>query len=158
MPWSAMTGDAMEDCAKRERKVGKKLHLTIRGVQTGFGEEEVTEIATTADYFHRAGKHYIFYEERTEEGHIIKNRLTIDPDRVELKKSGAGESLLRFRFGHSQPCRYHSPAGPLELMSDTKRIDFHRDKKGIRLHLDYSFYAAGMLMSEYRLTVSGRFI
>ena len=32
------------------------------------------------------------------------------------------------------------------------------DKKGIRLHLDYSFYAAGMLMSEYRLTVSGRFI
>ncbi len=38
----------------------KKLHLTVRGVQRGFGQEETSEIVTFADYFTKNGKHYIF--------------------------------------------------------------------------------------------------
>lgn len=65
----------------------KKLHLTVRGVQRGFGQEETSEIVTFADYFIKNGKHYIFYSETTEEGQTFRNRLTISPDVVELKRA-----------------------------------------------------------------------
>ncbi|OUQ68569.1 hypothetical protein B5E53_06130 [Eubacterium sp. An11] len=134
----------------------KKLHLTVRGVQRGFGQEETSEIVTFADYFTKNGKHYIFYSETTEEGQTFRNRLTISPDVVELKKSGGGDSLLRFREGHSEACVYQSPAGPMEMVSDTKRVKIHAKDDLFRLTLEYAFYMSGMLVSEYHLTVEVR--
>ena len=75
----------------------KKVHLVIKGEQSGFGEKDTSEIVTTADYFQKGVKHYLFYSEYTEEGIIWKNRLTIADDHVELKKTGPGTSLLLFR-------------------------------------------------------------
>ncbi len=135
-----------------------KLLLTVRGVQQGFGQEEVSEITTSADYFIKDGTHYLFYSEKTEEGRTLKNRLTITPDVVELKKSGGGDSLLRFREGHSEPCVYHSPAGPMQMVSDTKRIHLHTKEEKLHLTLEYSFYMSGMLVSEYHLTVEGKIL
>ena len=133
-----------------------KLLLTVRGVQRGFGQEEVSEITTSADYFIKDGTHYLFYSEKTEEGRTLKNRLTITPDVVELKKSGGGDSLLRFREGHSETCVYQSPAGALEMVSDTRRIKMHAGEDLLRLTLEYSFYMSGMLVSDYHLTVEGK--
>ncbi len=149
----------MREMRKEEGRAGRrKLRLTIRGVQSGFGEEEITEVVTTADYFHKEGTHYLFYSEITEEGYTVKNRLTIAPDIVELKKNGAGDSLLRFRSGAPEDCRYHSPAGMLLLVSDTKRMEMRLDQQGLLLQLEYSFYMSGMQVSDYRLTVEGRFL
>lgn len=136
----------------------RKMKLTIRGVQSGFGQEDSTEITTTADYFQKENVHYLFYKERTEEGREIKNRLTISKEQVELRKDGNGRSLLHFCPGHTSPCHYQSPAGMLEMLSDTKKLAFHHDERGIRLTLDYSFYAQGMLMSDYHLVVTGEFL
>ena len=134
----------------------RKIRLTVKGVQRGFGQEEVSEITTFADYFMKNEKHYIFYSETTEEGRTLKNRLTVSPDVVELKKSGCGDSLLRFREGHSETCVYQSPAGALEMVSDTRRIKMHAGEDLLRLTLEYSFYMSGMLVSDYHLTVEGK--
>lgn len=134
----------------------RKLLLTIKGVQKGFGQEERSEITTVADYFQKEGRHYLFYTETTEEGFFLKNRLTIEPNIVELKKSGGGNSLLRFRQGQEEPCVYHSPAGPLEMVSKTKKIHLDTKYDVLTLRLEYSFYMSGMLVSEYMLTVEGK--
>lgn len=134
----------------------RKLCLNVKGIQRGFGQEEISEITTVADYFIKNEKHYIFYSEMTEQGKTLKNRLTISPDVVELRKSGGGDSLLRFREGHSENCVYQSPAGPLEMVSDTKRIQIHVKEHLLRVTLEYSFYMSGMLVSEYELTVEGK--
>lgn len=149
-------GDAKE--ARGSGKITKrKLLLKVRGVQSGFGQEDVSEITVPGEYFFRDGIHYIFYTEYTEEGHAIKNRLTITREEAELRKTGNGGSVLTFRQGHAVPCHYRSPAGLLELVSDTKKIEFHCGRSGLKLILDYSFYMAGALMSDYHLTVSGTF-
>ena len=131
----------------------KKVHLVIKGEQSGFGEKDTSEIVTTADYFQKGGKHYLFYSEYTEEGIIWKNRLTIADDHVKLKKTGPGTSLLLFREGHSEKCFYQSPAGPMELVSDTRKIRLHREEDILKLTLMYSLYMNGMLMSDYHLIV-----
>lgn len=133
--------------------MAKKVHLVIKGEQSGFGEKDTSEVVTTADYFYKGGKHYLFYSEYTEDGTIWKNRLTIADDHVELKKTGPGTSLLLFREGHSEPCFYQSPAGPMELVSDTRKICLHCEEDILKLTLMYSLYMNGMLMSDYHLTV-----
>ncbi|MDD7114981.1 MAG: DUF1934 domain-containing protein [Lachnospiraceae bacterium] len=136
----------------------KKVHLVIKGEQSGFGEKDTSEIVTTADYYLKGGKHYLFYSEYTEERQIWKNRLTIDHDHVELKKTGPGNSQLLFREGQSEKCFYQSPVGPMELVSDTKKIQFHCEKDSLKLTLIYSLYMNGMLMSDYHLTVKANSI
>ena len=131
----------------------KKVHLVIKGEQSGFGEKDTSEVVTTADYFHKDGKHYLFYSEYTEEGVVWKNRLTIARDHVELKKTGPGTSLLLFREGCSEPCFYQSPAGPMELVSDTRKIHLHAEENILKLTLMYSLYMNGLRMSDYHLTV-----
>ena len=74
-----MTREGQKEEMKETRSERRKIRLTIRGVQSGFGEEEITEITTIADYFHKDGVHYLFYSEITEEGYTVKNRLTVAP-------------------------------------------------------------------------------
>ena len=131
----------------------KKVRLTITGLQTGFGQEDVSEVITTADYYEKGHRRFLFYSEYTEDHQIIKNRLTIDPDYVELKKTGAGSSLLTFRKGRLEHCWYQSPVGPMELISDTRHIDVKCDEDNLTLYLVYSLIMNGSLMSDYKLTV-----
>ena len=78
--------------------MARKVWLTITGIQKGFDQEEPVTLVTEGSYIHKNGVHYIFYSERTEEGAVIKNRLTISPGNVELRKTGAGNfnSVLVF--------------------------------------------------------------
>ena len=65
--------------------MARKVWLTITGIQKGFDQEEPVTLVTEGSYIHKNGVHYIFYSERTEEGAVIKNRLTISPGNVELR-------------------------------------------------------------------------
>ena len=86
--------------------MARKVWLTITGIQKGFDQEEPVTLVTEGSYIHKNGVHYIFYSERTEEGAVIKNRLTISPGNVELRKTGAGNfnSVLVFDTEHNKNC------------------------------------------------------
>ena len=98
--------------------MARKVWLTITGIQKGFDQEEPVTLVTEGSYIYKKDVHYIFYSERTEEGAVIKNRLTISPGSVELRKTGAGNfnSVLVFDTQHNKNCIYQSPAGPMELV------------------------------------------
>ena len=95
--------------------MARKVWLTITGIQKGFEQEEPVTLVTEGSYIYKNDVHYIFYSERTEEGAVIKNRLTISPGSVELRKTGAGNfnSVLVFDTQHNKNCIYQSP----ELLS-----------------------------------------
>lgn len=82
--------------------MARKVWLTITGIQKGFEQEEPVTLVTEGSYIYKNDVHYIFYSERTEEGAVIKNRLTISPGSVELRKTGAGNfnSVLVFDTQH----------------------------------------------------------
>ena len=135
----------------------KEVRLTITGIQSGYGQEDVSEVTTMGQYHEKGGRRYLFYSEYTEEGQIIKNRLTIDPEYVELRKTGQGESaspsVLTFRLGQMVPCRYLTPMGYMELTSDTREIALKTREDSLILNLQYSLILHGSLMADYRLTI-----
>lgn len=136
----------------------KEVRLTITGVQSIMDQTDTAEIITTGKYYKKDNIHYIFYSEYTEEGFTWKNRLTIAPDYVELKKTGSGNSTLIFRERHVEKCKYQSPAGPMELVSDTKHISLETTESALKLTLQYSLYMNGLSMSDYHLTVKAEFL
>ena len=122
--------------------MARKVWLTITGIQKGFDQEEPVTLVTEGSYIHKNGVHYIFYSERTEEGAVIKNRLTISPGNVELRKTGAGNfnSVLVFDTEHNKKIRV-----------------LHGDAH-FKLQLKYSLIMNGMLVSDYDLTVLAKFM
>jgi len=134
----------------------KNVRLTITGIQSGFGPEDRTEQITTAEYYNNKGRQYLFYTEYTEEGTAVRCRLAIEPGRVELKKTGNGESVLIFSKRGMQRCSYQSPAGPLELLSDTHRIEILSDEDCLTVYLEYSLFLHGEPVSDYRLTIKAQ--
>lgn len=136
--------------------MAREVKLSITGIQKAFGQEDPVTLVTTGKYVHKEGTHYLFYSEFTENKEEVKNRLTITPDHVELKKSGKGVSLLKFDRMHAQPCLYQSVAGPMELVSDTKKIKITHGHTFLKMVLVYSFSMNGQPVSDYHLTMEAR--
>ena len=101
-----------------------------------------------------------FIQSGQKKGRSLKTRLTISPGNVELRKTGAGNfnSVLVFDTEHNKNCLYQSPAGPMELVSDTKKIRVLHGDAHFKLQLKYSLIMNGMLVSDYDLTVLAKFM
>ena len=72
--------------------------------------------------------------------------------------SGNFNSVLVFDTQHNKNCIYQSPAGPMELVSDTKKIRVLHGDAHFKLQLKYSLIMNGMLVSDYDLTVLAKFM
>lgn len=133
-----------------------KRRLMITGIQKCDGETIHNELNTMAKYQTKGNKHYIFYEEYQEDGSSLRCRLLVTPTEAELKKSGPesqGTSILRFRPGTRQECRYQSPVGALFLVSDTQTLGLTETKTGMTLDLRYTLYMNAEPLSDYELKV-----
>ena len=64
--------------------MNKEVIINISGLQLDAGTEEPIELMTTGDYYLKNGKHYVIYDELTDDSQVVKNRLKISPKVVEL--------------------------------------------------------------------------
>ena len=132
-------------------KVEKRL--IISGVQYCDGERLESNLDSSAAYYRKADKDYIFYKEYQEDGSVLSCRLTIMDRQLELKKSGNGISILRFCLDGEQECIYQSPLGQLSLRSDTKKLCIKKNDDSLEVLLEYSLYMSGNFMSDYELKI-----
>ena len=129
------------------------VQLKITGIQTGDLAAEPVVLMVRGEYFQKKGTHYIFYTEYGEFGEKTRNRLTFRPGQVELKKRGTGMSLLAFETGKKMDCHYHTVAGQMNLVSDTRKIHWEEASGQRKLYMEYSLLMNGQVMSDYQLTV-----
>lgn len=61
------------------------------------------EMMTTGAYYLRNGKHYILYDELSEDNEIVKNVIKIGPKSVELTRKGGQSSHMVFEEGKEKP-------------------------------------------------------
>lgn len=142
--------------AKSSDGKNKKYRLIIDGLQFVDGERLENRIDTTAVYHKIRDKIYLFYDEYQEDGSVQSCRLTITSKEVELKKTGNGISILRFRENTRQECRYQSPMGELSLIADTHRLQLscsEEERPHIQVELEYSLYMGASKMSDYQLKI-----
>ena len=77
-------------------------------------QEQEIEVFSAGKYYFKNGKHYILYEEQSEEdGSIIKNRITLKNDCLEVQKKGLIDSKMIFEQDKKNTSWYNTPFGNL---------------------------------------------
>ena len=128
--------------------------INISGLQLDAGTEEPIELMTTGDYYLKSGKHYVIYDELTDDSQVVKNRLKISPKVVEVTKKGASSSHMVFERGKENLTYYDTPFGSLLLGINTSKIDLEEKEDSMALHIDYGLSINSDHVSDCSIDVS----
>ena len=109
---------------------------------------------TTVDYYLKNGKHYVIYDELTDDSQVVKNRLKISPKVVEVTKKGASSSHMVFERGKENLTYYDTPFGSLLLGINTSKIDLEEKEDSMALHIDYGLSINSDHVSDCSIDVS----
>ena len=134
--------------------MNKEVIINISGLQLDAGTEEPIELMTTGDYYLKNGKHYVIYDELTDDSQVVKNRLKISPKVVEVTKKGASSSHMAFERGKENLTYYDTPFGSLLLGINTSKIDLEEKEDSMALHIDYGLSINSDHVSDCSIDVS----
>lgn len=98
--------------------------ISVKGLHTLDNDEEDQEIEvfSAGKYYFKNGKHYILYEEQTEDsGDIVKNRIMLKDGCIEVQKKGPINSKMIFEQDKKNSSWYNTPFG--NLMAGTTVTD-----------------------------------
>ena len=123
--------------------MNKEVIINISGLQLDAGTEEPIELMTTGDYYLKNGKHYVIYDELTDDSQV-----------VEVTKKGASSSHMVFERGKENLTYYDTPFGSLLLGINTSKIDLEEKEDSMALHIDYGLSINSDHVSDCSIDVS----
>lgn len=120
----------------------KNVLVQVKGTQTRRYEPEdsgeIIESITTGTYYKRNGCHYLFYEECLGDPEdVVKNRIKIRPDAVEITKTGSTGACMNFELGKKNISLYQTMYGQMEMASLTDIIQIEEKPDVFHLYLRY---------------------
>jgi len=126
----------------------KDVLVSVKGIQMllGGGEEagenpseEPIEVVTFGDYVFRNGSHVLEYDEVLE-GFQEKthNVITMNPEHVEVHKSGTADVDMIFEKGKANLTYYTTPYGTIEMGIATTDIDLKEEADRLTLQIEYA--------------------
>ena len=134
----------------------KDVLINISGLQMDVEPDNPIEMVTTGAYYLRNGKHYILYDELSEDNEVTKNVLKIGPNSVELTRKGAHGSHMVFEEGKENLSYYDTPFGSLLMGVNTSSIDWMEKEEEMRLQVDYDLSVNSDHVSKCKIDVNIR--
>ena len=114
------------------------------------------EMVTIGTYYLRNGKHYILYDELSEDNEVTKNVLKIGSNSVELTRKGPQGSHMIFEEGKENLSYYDTPFGSLLMGVNTSSIDWMEEEEQMRLQVDYDLSVNSDHVSKCKIDVNIR--
>ena len=134
----------------------KEVLINISGLQMDIDPQEPIEMVTTGAYYLRNGKHYILYDELSEDNEVTKNVLKIGPNSVEFTRKGPQGSHMIFEEGKENLSYYDTPFGSLLMGVNTSSIDWMEEEEQMRLQVDYDLSVNSDHVSKCKIDVNIR--
>lgn len=126
----------------------KDVLITVSGIQMDI-EETPIELVTRGTYYLKNGKHYVLYEEQTEDnGPVIRNVVKFYDSHFEMMKKGGVNSVLVFDQEQKTSMVYNTPYGPLRLDVMTKELSITEQEDELRVYVKYALDINYSFVSE----------
>lgn len=117
----------------------KEVLVSISGVQFDVDEDGPIELITTGNYYNRNGKHFVKYEERTDNGgEVTQNTIKLTNNTLEMMKSGSSNVHMVFEAGKSNLTYYDTPVGSLFIGINTESLSITEKENELDILIKYS--------------------
>ena len=115
--------------------------------------EDTTETLTRGTFYRRNGVLFFFYDGSDDETPelITKHRITVQGNRVQVRKSGAIETEMVVAPGELNQCDYATPFGILRLDFYGLSVEVTEEASAIRIAMAYEIRIDGTVVSENNL-------
>ena len=135
----------------------KDVLISIKGLQFETGNDEPVEMIASGEYYFRNKKHYVLFEEISEEkegqGQICKNTLKFSDEQVELTKKGSSNVHMIFQEGEKSLTYYGTPFGQLMISIFTNKLRVTHKEDVIEIKLEYDLEINQSYVSDCEITI-----
>lgn len=127
----------------------KSVLVSISGLQFEVDEEETVEVITAGEYFNRNGKHFILFDELSEEdGSVTKNTIKISDNQVDILKKGSNNVHMVFEENKQNMTYYNTPFGDLMIQICTTALSVKEEENEILVQIKYDLSVNYSYVSE----------
>lgn len=135
---------------QKETSVNIQLKTTIQDDE----QIETIENKYKGRYLNKGSTDVLLYDEKTEENEIIKNFITIQPDRVNIRRSGAITMNQQFITKQITECYFDHPHGRIHMETFTNDINLNPIKENVgKLTISYTVKLNGQEKRQHELTL-----
>jgi|BioPla2DNA2_1021312.scaffolds.fasta_scaffold00586_2 uncharacterized beta-barrel protein YwiB (DUF1934 family) len=134
----------------------KDVIITVKGFQPGTSEESI-KVEALGSYHYRNGKHYIQYEEISEEENTrTRNTLKVSLNQVDMMKKGTEKASMTFCLKEQTRMTYQTPYGFLDFDINTHQIKIQEMEHEILIELFYSLSSDNNWVSDNLIKIKVR--
>lgn len=132
----------------------KEIIIEINStVKSDNGTDDIST-SSSGTFIEKDGIFYIFYEEKPEEGSVVKLRITASNEYMELKSEGARTTIMTFTKEKITESSYYTIIGNLDLRIKTFVYDIVVDSNDIRIKLKYQLMSDESVISENKMIIT----
>lgn len=116
----------------------KNVIISLTGLQYAAEEEDAPiEVINFGQYYKKGEKHYLLYEDTSEDGTTVKCRIKVSEKELELQKRDSLNTRLLFIPGEEYFTNYETPYGSLLVGVATQSLELFEEEEFLRAKLRY---------------------
>lgn len=149
---------------KYEHRCGKiqgddmteEILISVKGMHAleGDAQDDTVEVFSAGKYYFKNGKHYIFYEEIPTDGSgLVKNRITLQDNWMEVQKKGAMNSTMTFETDKKHMSWYNTPFGNLMTGIEVTDMSMSEQENLIEVCVDYALEVNYERVADSRIQI-----
>lgn len=133
--------------------IQKKIRISLQTTIENDGDKEVMKATFNGSYLHKGNVEIITYIEHTEGLGEIHNRITIHPNKVNVKRSGMVRMNQQFILEKQTESLYRHPYGNIVMEITTKQITHStlRDHRAGKVKIVYDVTMNGEMKNHHHL-------
>lgn len=132
----------------------KDILLKLSGLQFDSESEDNIEVITIGSYYFKNGKHYILYDEVSEDfPEITHNVIKVSPGVIEINKKGLSNVQMVFEEKKENIAYYETPFGTLLIGIHAKQIEIKESIDQLEVKIEYSLDINYEHVSDCKITM-----
>ncbi len=133
----------------------RSVLVAISGARFTGDDKNDVELITVGSYFCRNGKHYVVYDEISDDGKdVVKSVVRMTPDCLDIIRSGGMNSHMIFEKGQKNVCCYMTPYGEMMVGVQTRAIHMEESEDLLRTNVEYSLDINYEHMADCNITIT----
>ena len=136
--------------------VRKLIHISLHTTIENNGDKEIIKNTYKGKYVRKGNVEVITYTEITDGFGDINNRITLHPNKVNIKRSGQITMNQQFIVNHRTESLYRHPYGNMTMEIDTKEMTRRSlsSREAGQVRIVYDVHLTGKEISEHFLVLT----